>query len=56
MDKVLDQFKTSELIYIVVGTLFLVNAAVLYAGGDYSLLITAKITYVIGFIFLLLNK
>jgi hypothetical protein len=56
MNKVLDQFKTSELIYLVVGTLFLINAAVLYSGGGYSLLITAKIVYVIGFVFLLLNK
>lgn len=56
MNKVIGEFKASELIYIIVGTLFLLNALILYVGGGYGLLIATKIAYMIGFVFLLLNK
>lgn len=56
MNKVIGELKASELIYIFVGALFILNAVVLYIGGGYGLLIATKIAYAIGFIFLLLNK
>lgn len=56
MRKISKNFKTGELVFIITGVLFLVNAFVLNAGGDFTVLLVAKLAYLLGLILILFDK
>lgn len=46
----------SEIIMVFAGLLFFTSAAFVTLGGNFTVLVAAKIVYLIGLILLLLNK
>ena len=56
MTKVLKELKVGEVVYIVVGALFLLNSFYISIDGGFGLLLLAKGIYMIGLILILIDR